>query len=177
MAKAGTILPVAALVFALSTLQACAAGKQLRTEPAGQAAITGTYTVLLYGCRYPDDIENAAILVSEGGRYPVEIYAPDTRYKVKKGLDAQNALAEANAFVKCGVHTVWQTQMRRIRDDDGGTIGYEVRPLYFPYDVGAADVLLISYALEGGKVRAYIRLTPDMENRRNSERRPGFRRE
>jgi len=174
MAKVRTILWGLALLLALSTSQAYAASKQLMTESAGQAAITGTYTVLLYGCRYQDDIENAVILVSEESRYPVEIYAPDTRYKVKKGLDAQKALAEANAFVKCGVHTVWQTQMRRIRDDNGGTIGYEVRPLYFPYDVGAADVLLISYALKDGKVMAYIRLTPAMENRLNFQRRPGF---
>lgn len=177
MTKVGAILSAVALLLALSTPHASAAGKQLKTESAGQASITGTFTALLYGCRYPDDIENAAILVAEGSRYPVEIYALETRYKVKKGLDAQKALAEANAFVKCGVHTVWQTQIRRIRDDDGGTIGYEVRPLYFPYDVGAADVLLISYALKDGKVRAYIRLTPEMEKRRNSERRPGFRRE
>ncbi len=123
-----------------------------------------------------DDIENAVIPVPEESGYPVEIYALDTRYKVRKDLDAQKALAEANAFVKCGVHAVWQTQMRRIQDDNGGTIGYEVRPLYFPYDVGAADVLLISYALKGGKVSAYIRLTPEMEDRCNSEHRPGFRR-
>ena len=175
MTKVRTILAAAVLLLALSAPQAFAAGKQLKTESAGQEAITGNYTVLLYGCRYPDDIENAAILVSEGSRYPVEIYAPDTRYKVKKGLDAQKALAEANEFVKCSVRRVWQTQIRRILDDADGTIGYEVRPLYYPYDVGSADVLLISYALKGGKVRAYIRLTPEMENKRNPEQRPGFR--
>ena len=173
MEKVGTILSAAALLLVLSTSQATAADRQLKTESAGQAAITGNFTVMLYGCRYPDDIENAAILVSEESRYPVEIYAPDTRYKVKKGLDAQKALAEANAFVKCGVHTVWQTQIRRIGDDEGWTVGYEVRPLYFPYDVGSTDVLLISYALKDGRVIAYIRLTPEMENRRNL-RRPGF---
>jgi hypothetical protein len=175
MVKVGTILAAAELLLALSTLQACTAGKQLKTESAGEVAITGTYTVLLYGCRYPDDIENAAILVSGESRYPVEIYAPDTRYKVKKSLDARKALAEANEFVKCSVRRVWQTQIRRIIDDVGGTIGYEVRPLYYPYDVGSADVLLISYALKGGKVRAYIRLTPEMENRHNPQLRPGFR--
>ena len=175
MAKVGTILTATTLLLALSTPHAFAAGKQLKTESAGEAAITGAYTVLLYGCRYPDDIENAAILVSEGSRYPVEIYASDTRYKVKKGLDAQKALAEANEFVRCSVRRVWQTQIRRILDDAGGTIGYEVRPLYYPNEVGSADVLLISYALKGGKVRAYIRLTPEMENRRNPEQRPGFR--
>ena len=175
MTKVRTILVAAALLLALSAPQAFAAGKQLKTESAGQAAITGNYTVLLYGCRYPDDIENAAILVSEGSRYPVEIYAPDTRYKVKKGLDAQKDLAEANEFVRCSVRRVWQTQIRRILDDADGAIGYEVRPLYYPYDVGSADVLLISYALKGGKVRAYIRLTPEMENKRNPEQRPGFR--
>jgi hypothetical protein len=175
MTKVRTILAAAALLLALSGPHAFAAGKQLKTESAGQAAITGNYTMLLYGCRYPDDIENAAILVSEGSRYPVEIYAPDTRYKVKKGLEAQKALAEANEFVRCSVRRVWQTQIRRILDDADGIIGYEVRPLYYPYDVGSADVLLISYALKGGKVRAYIRLTPEMENKRNPEQRPGFR--
>jgi hypothetical protein len=176
MSKVGTIGTAAILLLALSTHQAYATGKQLETESAGKTTITGTYTVLLYGCRYADDIENAVILVSEGSRYPVEIYAPETRYKVKKGLDAKKALAEAKAFVKCGVHTVWQTQTRRIRDDAGGTIGYELRPLYYPYDVGAADVLLISYSLKGNKVTAYIRLTLEMENRLNRERRPGRRR-
>jgi hypothetical protein len=177
MVKVGIILPAAALLFTISALQAPAAGKQLRTESADRAAVKGAYTMLLYGCRYPDDIENAAILVTEGSKYPVEIYALDTRYKVKKGVSAQQALDEADTFVRCSVHTVWQTQVRRIRDESGGTIGYEVRPLYFPYDVGAADVLLISYALKDGKVRVYIRLTPEMENRRNSDRRPGpFRR-
>jgi hypothetical protein len=175
MEKIGIILSAIVLLLSLSTHEASAAGKQLKTEAAGQAAITGTYTVLLYGCRYSDDIENAAILVSGESKYPVEIYTSETRYKVKKGLDAKKALAEAKAFVKCGVHTVWQTQTRRIRDDAGGTIGYEVRPLYYPYDVGTTDVLLISYSLQGGKVTAYIRLTLDMENRLNRERRPGSR--
>ncbi len=142
-----------------------AEGKELRTEPAGRENINGSFTAYLYGCRYPDDIENAAILVSEGSRYPLEIYSPASRYKVKKGLSAQQALAEAKAFVKCGVHTVWQTQVRKILDDKGGIVGYEVRPLYYPYEVGSADVLFISYALKSGMITAYIRLSREMENR------------
>ncbi len=171
-----SLVPALLLVLA-PALQGCVEGRMLRTEPVGATAIEGTFTALLYGCRYPDDIENAAILVSEGSKYPLEIYSPASRYKVRRDLSAQQALAEANAFVKCGVHTVWQTQVRRILDDSGGTVGYEVRPLYYPYDVGAADVLLISYALKDGKIRAYIRLIPEEENRPFINRHPGFMRE
>jgi hypothetical protein len=36
-------------------------------------------------------------------------------------------------------------------------------PVYVPYDVGMDDVLLITYALRDGKVRAVIRPNPRMD--------------
>ena len=112
-------------------LQACVAGKQLVTTSADPAELKGTYTLLLYGCRYPDDIKNLAILVDEGSKYPVEIYDLPTSYQVKKGLPGPQALKEADSFVRCSVRRVTETQLRRITDDAGGTIGYEVKaPLF-----------------------------------------------
>ena len=154
----------AMLVFIAITLLGCVAGRQLATSAAEPAAITGTYTLLLYGCHYPDDIKNVAILVNEGGKHPFEIYDLDTSYKVEKHVPAQQAFSEANSFLKCTSHRIWRTEVRRISDDAGGIIGYEVRPLYVPYEFGIPDVLLISYSLRNdGTVRAYIRLDPDVE--------------
>ncbi len=149
-------------LFAL-TLQACVAGKQLPTSSANPAELKGTYTLLLYGCHYPEDIKNLAVLVDEGSRYPVEIYDIPTSYQVKKGVPGPQALKEADSFVRCSTRRVIQTQLRRITDGAGGTLGYEMRPLYFPLEFGQLDVLLVSYSLQNGIVRTYIRLDPDVE--------------
>ncbi len=144
-------------------LTACVPGKQLLARAADPAEVKGAYTLLLYGCHYPGDIKNDAILVAEGSRYPLEIYDLDTSYKVKKGVPARQALSEADSFVRCSTHRIWQTQLLRIPDDSGGTIGYEIRPLYLPLEFGVPDVLMVSYALKDGTVRAYIKLDPNVE--------------
>jgi hypothetical protein len=153
------IIPLLLLI-----LQACAAVKQLDTSSADPADLQGrAYTLLLYGCHYPEDIKNLAVLVDEGSRYPVEIFDIPSSYKVKKGVPGPEALKEADSFVRCSTRRVSQTQLRRIADDAGGTIGYEVRPIYFPLEFGQTDVLLVSYSLQNGTVRTYIRLDRDVE--------------
>ncbi len=147
----------------VAVLQACVPRNQLMTSAAGPDDVKGTYSLMLYGCHYPAQVNNVAILVAENSKYPVEIYDLDTSYKLKKDVPAQQALAEADSFVRCSTYRIWQTQLRRIPDDSGGTIGYEVRPLYIPYEFGIPDVLRISYSLQNGVVRAYIKVDPDVQ--------------
>lgn len=147
------------------TLQACMAGVQLRPTAADPAELKGTYTLILYGCRYADDLENMAVLVDEGNPYPVEVYALDSLYKVKKGVPASQALSEANTFISCSTHSLWQSVLRRIPDNAGRTIGYELKPLYRQWEIGTPEALLSSYSLKDGKVTVYIRLHPSLERR------------
>ncbi len=158
-----SIRSAAFILILAAVLQACVPGRRLLTTAAGPAEVQGTYTLLLYGCHYPDQINNIALLVAENSRYPVEIYDLDTSYKTKKGVSSQQALTEADSFVRCGTHRIWRTQLLRIPDDSGGTIGYEVRPLYIPYEFGSPDVLLVSYSLQHGVVRVYVKVDPDVE--------------
>jgi len=90
---------------------------------------------------YPHDYEHAAFLISPEAKYPVNLFVPDSSYKVKKGLPAENALSEADAFVRCGVHTVTETRVHRIPDESGGTIGYEILPRYPDIDESGSDPL------------------------------------
>jgi hypothetical protein len=160
-------------LMAILVLQSCALGKQLQTETADPKTITGTYDLYLYGCRYPADYEHAAFLISPDAKYPVELFVRDTSYKVKKGLQADKALSEADTFVRCGNHTVEETRVHRIPDDSGGTIGYEVLPRYPFTDLSGADPLLVSYSLKEGKVTVNIRLSPEVEKKLNPSFGPG----
>jgi hypothetical protein len=157
-----TFHAVTFLILSVALL-GCMAGKRLNTSAASPAAVTGTYTLLLYGCHYPEDVTNVAILVSDASKYPVEIYDLDTSYKVMKGVPAQQALSAADSFLRCTSYRLWKTELRQIPDDSGGNIGYEVRPLYLPYEFGEPDVLWITYSLQGDRVRAYIKLDPDVK--------------
>jgi len=153
----------AAFLIVAAALTSCMSGIQLTTSEADPTAVTGTYTLLLYGCHYPDDAQNVAFLVSDTSKYPLEIFDIDTSYKVKANVPAQEALSEANSFLKCTTYRLWRTQLERIPDASGGTIGYEVRPLYLPWEFGKSDIMLISYSLRNGAVRVYIKLDGDAE--------------
>ena len=143
MKRNQTIQSAALTLLLTAMLTACMAGKRVDTTAAEPTTVTGTYTLLLYGCHYPAEVDNVAILVAENSKYPLEIYDLDTSYRVKKGVPAQQALTEADSFVRCSTYRIWQTQLRRIPDGSGGTVGYELRPLYLPYEFGFPDVLLI----------------------------------
>jgi len=163
------ILEVAATLIVLFTIQGCSFGTQLRTEPADPKGIVGTYDLFTYGCRYPDDIEHAAFLIAPDKAGMVELYVPATSYKVKRGLPADQALAEANTHVRCGVRTVEATRLLRIPDGSGGTLGFEVLPRYPATDLGGMDPLNVSYTLKDGKITIYIKLFPNAERLLNQQ--------
>ncbi len=148
------------LIFIM--LQACAAGIHLMPKPAEQVDAKRTYTLILYGCRYASDLENIAVLVDEKSNYSFEVYALEGMYKVKKGISGADAFREANVFVNCSMHTVWQTMLRRLADASGKTIAYELKPLYRPWEFRTPEVLLSSYTLNDGKVTAYFTLDPSL---------------
>lgn len=147
-----------------TTAYACE--KSLRTEEAKPGDISGTYTLLLYGARFSDDLETVAIFDLEGDKYHFDIYAPDFDYKVKKGLSAKDALAEAQKFVSFH-NSFFKSILSRILDNDGKTIGYELRPLYYPFVYGISDVLDVHYFIkEGGRIKVFIKLEPSIERLR-----------
>ena len=129
----------------------CAPGIHLNTRGAQDAEVTGTYTVIYYGCNFLNDLETIVFLQREDGKYPFEPYAPAFEYRVKKGLPVKEALESAMKFVSCNA-SFSRAQVNAIVGPDGETIGYEVRSLYQPLTYGAGDVLYVNYGLKDGKV-------------------------
>jgi len=156
-------LEVAVALIIIFIVQGLRPGPPLLTDTADLKSLEVTYDLFLYGCRYPYDIEHAAFLITPDKSGMVELYVPATSYKVKRGVPAEQALAEANMHVRCGVRTVEAVRVHRIPDGSGGTLGFEVLPRYPFTDVGGMDPLNVSYALEDGKIIVYINLFPAAE--------------
>ena len=140
----------------------CTQEIRLNTQEARDAEISGDYTAIYYGCNFLNDLETIAILKKEGGIYPFEPFAPDFKYRVKKGLSTEEAIETAKKFVNCSA-SFSRTQMSKILGPNGQTIGYEVRPLYVPYKYGVDDILDVEYRLKDNKVVITIKLRPSME--------------
>ncbi|MBI4847007.1 MAG: hypothetical protein HY808_00310 [Nitrospirae bacterium] len=154
--KSPNVLTTIIFISCVSVLYSCAAGKYLGTGPATTEEIRGTYTLLLHGGRYSDDVENVAVLDKEGDRYTFEIYAPEYDYTVKKGLPAKEALEEAERFVRFN-SAFMRSRLSRIVDNEGNPIGYELRPLYHLFEFGQSDVLYIYYQMQDNRVLTIIR--------------------
>ncbi len=151
-------LLVAAMAIMVS---ACALGNRLELKTASGSDLTGNFNVIFYGCNYSDDLETIVILSREDSPYVFEPFAPDFNYRVFKGIPANDALKAAREFVAC--HTAFhKSQLSRLVDSRGETLGFEVRPLYYPFVLGFDDVLDTDYRVKDGKVVVKIRLLPSV---------------
>jgi len=159
------LLLIAVAVAASLLGTACSIGTRITAVTAQPSDASGTYSLYLYGCRYADDVENMALLVDESAPYRIDLFVPDTGYRVKKGLSGRTAFAKAEAFVRCGIHDLWMTAFRKVADPSGRTIAFEVKPLYVPNDVGTDEALISSYVLRDDTVTVYLRLDPAVERR------------
>ena len=54
--------------------------RSLRTEEANPEEMKGSFTLILYGGSYLDDLETIALLDSEGDQYVLEPFAPDFKF-------------------------------------------------------------------------------------------------
>ncbi len=159
-----TAVTVAFLLVYLSIACSCATGRYLQTESAKTVEITGTYNLILYGGNHINDKKTLAILIKEDEPYKFEVFAPDFDYRIVKGVPALKALEKAKKFVSFH-HAFWKTQLRKILDKQGNTIGYEMRPLYYPEVYGESNILDVYYKQTGSKVIVFIRLiSPQLES-------------
>lgn len=125
----------------------------------------GTFTLMLYGCRSADDIENMVLFDKEGDSFTFGIHAPDFSYTVKTNVSAGDALAEAEKFVRCNPNCEG-SQLRKILGPGGNGIGFDLKPLYSPVLFGIRDVLDVGYTIKEQKVTVYIKLDSHVEKSR-----------
>jgi hypothetical protein len=149
----------AVVVLIIIALISLSGDNHLKTEAANLADVQGKFTLLLYGCSSRNDLANIAILDKEGDPYSFEIFAPDFSYTIKAGLNASEALQEAERFVRCNIQSE-RSQLRRILSPAGAGIGFELRPIYSIVTFGKDDVLDVRYVIKDRKIVVHIELEP-----------------
>jgi len=150
------------MIFVFIVLHSCAFSKSLRTTETASIDEKKSYIMIFYGGRYSTDVENLVVLSLEGGRYPFEVYSSDFDYIVKKGVPAKDALEQAQRFVSHH-RDYYRSIISKILDPEGTVIGYEVRPLYYPYALGLMDYLDVTYYIKDNKVIVNVNLTPEIK--------------
>jgi hypothetical protein len=150
------------MIAAVLIINSCMSGKRLDIYRAVPGDLQGTYTLILYGCRYPGDLQNLVILYPDGGPITFEIHDLKTSYQVYEGIPADKALKGAAKFLSCNWDS-WKAQLSKIVGPDGAIAGYELRTLYTPNMFGMADVLDVDYRFSDSKVTVYINLDPEIE--------------
>ncbi|MBI5639405.1 MAG: hypothetical protein HZA17_03170 [Nitrospirae bacterium] len=130
------------LFIFLAACTSCASrtAYRINTEGADDAHVTGTYTLVLYGCTYSDDLDTFAILDREGDKYVLDPYAPNFNYKIKTGLSAKDAMEQAEQFINC--HSSYNgSQLIKLRSSKGVFIGYTLKPKYLSTTLVIDEVL------------------------------------
>ncbi len=147
------LLPAVLLLVFAVVVTACGSSlkQEIRLEGASEKEIDGTFSLVLYGGTYGNEVRALAILYKEDSPYTIEPYAPEFDYKIIKHMLAKDALAEAYRFTSQNPDFA-RAQIAKIVDSSGSILGYEIRPLYRPFRYGAPDVLYTYYWRKGDKV-------------------------
>ncbi|HIJ59725.1 MAG TPA: hypothetical protein HPP56_03810 [Nitrospirae bacterium] len=158
MKKFLLIMILLAQLLFVSNLQA----SNLILKDASEVEIKGNFNLLLYGGRNGSDIETIAFLDIVDDEYKIELFTPEFNYKKEENKTAKDALLRAKGFVSW--HSSFMNfAIRKIITDKGDLIGYEVKPLYLPFEFGISDVFDNTYWLRDKKAVIFIRLLPSIE--------------
>ncbi|HXX81891.1 MAG TPA: hypothetical protein VEI46_10105 [Thermodesulfovibrionales bacterium] len=150
-----TALPALLLIIS----SGCATGQALSAvKVQGIEGANERYTLILYREEEYFGLKTIAFLVPEGNGYSLQPYAPEYNYTTIHNISGQEGLQLAVALFHKNRDYV-NYEIRRISDPGGGTVGFEIRPLYDATVEGRSDVMRVEYGLsKGGAVNVYIHL-------------------
>jgi hypothetical protein len=167
MSKSGMkfqVMSIVAVLLLCSVTIAYAMGQYPGVVREEQPKLTGTFTVIFYGGTYSNDPVTVAILDVEGDDYTIEPYTSEYNYQIKKDVPAEQALKESELFVSR--HSdFYKSQIKRITDEKGRIIGYEVRPLYHTWRFGRRDILNVRYWIKDRTVFVTVDMKRAIRNR------------
>lgn len=124
--------------------------------------IKGNFNLILYSNAFVNDPETFIIFDRADDKIKITPYAPEFKYKIFENLPDMDALKiskeillnpTAVSFIKCSV----------IKGSSGDIIGYELKPLYFPWIFGILEPLETVYKEDGDRIKIFIRLNPRVE--------------
>ncbi|MGB9821909.1 hypothetical protein [Thermodesulfovibrio sp.] len=125
-----------------------------------ESDIKGSFNLIIYSNSFINDPETFIIL-DRGDQIKIIPYAPNFKYRVIENLNEKEALKITNeilkdnsfvSFIKCSEISF-----------KGKNVGYELKPIYFPWVFGLLEPVETVYKKEGDSILIFIRLNPNVE--------------
>lgn len=122
--------------------------------------IKGTFNLIIYSHSFINDPETFIILDKVDDQVKILPYAPDFKYRIIENLKEKEALKIAHEILKSSsVSTIKSSGIY----DRGSILGYELKPIYFPWVFGILEPVETVYKKEDHSVVIFIRLNPIVE--------------
>ncbi len=139
---------------------------QVLEEECSLNQISGKFNLIIYSNSFINDPETFIVLDVVEDKVSIKPYASDFKYTIHQNLNekealkiAKDVLSSANiSTLKCAV----------LMDSSKNVVGYEVKPIYFPWVWGVLEPVETRYKEYGNTITIFIRLDPRVERQLNS---------
>ncbi len=160
--KLTKILIFLTLVVLPLTLQA-----EVSVEQCDEIDIKGTFNLIIYSNSFINDPETFIFLDRVDDKIKILPYAPAFKYRAIENLNEKEAMKIVNEILRDSSF-ISSIKCSTLYDKEN-IIGYELKPLYFPWIFGILEPVETVYKKEEGFILIYIRLNPMVERQLNFE--------
>ena len=126
-----------------------------------EQSIKGIYNLIIYSNSFINDPETFIILDVADDNTKIVPYAPSFQFKVHEKLDEKQALKIVHEILgdSANISSIKCTQIK----DGESIVGYELKPIYFPWIYGIMEPLDTVYKKENNTITVFIKLNPIVE--------------
>ncbi|MEN2993795.1 MAG: hypothetical protein ABDH19_00400 [Thermodesulfovibrio sp.] len=139
---------------------------EVSLKQCNEADIRGTFNLIIYSNSFINDPETFIILDRADDNTKIVPYSPAFKYRIIEKLNEKEAIKIANEILR-NSSFVSSIKCSEINDKEK-IVGYELKPIYFPWIFGILEAVETVYKNENDSVIVFIRLNPRVEKQLNS---------
>ena len=144
---------------------------ELSLVESNESKIKGNFNLIIYSNSFINDPETFIVLDKSDDSINIQPYAPSFKFKILSDINDTQALKIIKEILQNP--SVSSIQYKEIIES-GKIVGYEIKPLYFPWVFGILEPVDTVYKKQENSIIIFIRLNPRVEkqlyNGGNSER-------
>lgn len=125
-----------------------------------ETAIKGNFNLIIYGNAFINDPETFVILDRIEEKTLILPYSSSYKYRIYENINEK----EVMQIIKDIFHnpSISFIKYREIKNADS-SLGFEIKPVYYPWIFGISEPLETTYKKDLDKVYIFIRLNPRVE--------------
>ncbi|MCS7215099.1 MAG: hypothetical protein RMI30_03870 [Thermodesulfovibrio sp.] len=139
---------------------------ELNINKCNEGDIKGTFNLIIYSNSFINDPETFIVLDRVDDKNKIVPYASDFKYRLIEKVNEKEVIKITNDVL--GNSSFINSIKCSVIYDKEIIVGYELKPLYFPWIFGIIEPVETIYKKEGDLVYIFIRLNPRVERQLNS---------